>query len=54
MIFGLWGLKLIFLVVSRAISLLRLSRREDWWKDAEISRPGARIRHGGNSYARRP
>jgi hypothetical protein len=30
------GLKLIFLVVSRAMSLLRLSRREDWWKDAEI------------------
>ncbi|HYX62539.1 MAG TPA: hypothetical protein VE888_26380, partial [Streptosporangiaceae bacterium] len=34
----LWlaGLKLIFLVVSRAVSLLRLSRREPWWKDAEI------------------
>jgi putative transposase len=30
------GLKLIFLIVSRAVSLLRLSRREDWWKDAEI------------------
>ena len=30
------GLKLIFLVVSRAVSLLRLSRREAWWKDAEI------------------
>jgi putative transposase len=30
------GLKLIFLVVSRAASLLRLSRREPWWKDAEI------------------
>jgi len=29
------GLKLIFLVVSRAMSLIRLSRREDW-KDAEI------------------
>jgi hypothetical protein len=30
------GLKLIFLAVSSAMSLLRLSRREDWWKDAEI------------------
>ncbi|MGH3169618.1 MAG: hypothetical protein ACRDN0_27535, partial [Trebonia sp.] len=30
------GLKLIFLIVSRALSLLRLSRREAWWKDAEI------------------
>jgi hypothetical protein len=30
------GLKLIFLVVSRAVSLLRLSRREWWQKDAEI------------------
>src|SRR6201993_4185010 len=30
------GLKLIFLIVSRAVSLLRLSCRESWWKDAEI------------------
>jgi putative transposase len=30
------GLKLIFLVVSRAVSLIRLSRREARWKDAEI------------------
>jgi transposase len=49
-------LKLIFLIVSRAASLLRLSRRESWWKDAEIlmlrhqlavaerERPGARAR----------
>jgi putative transposase len=29
-------LKLIFLVVSRAMSLIRLSHRESWWKDAEI------------------
>jgi len=29
-------LKLIFLVVSGVMSLLRLSRREAWWKDAEI------------------
>jgi len=29
-------LKLIFLIVIRAVSLLGLSRREDWWKDAEI------------------
>jgi hypothetical protein len=30
------GVKLIFLIVSRAVSLLGLSRREWWWKDAEI------------------
>ena len=30
------GLKLIFLIVSRAVSLLRLPRRESWRKDAEI------------------
>jgi hypothetical protein len=30
------GLKLIFLMVSRAVSVLGLSRRESWWKDAEI------------------
>jgi hypothetical protein len=30
------GLKLIILIVSRAMSLLVLSRRESWWKDAEI------------------
>ena len=30
------GLKLIFLIVARAVSLLGLSRREWWWKDAEI------------------
>jgi hypothetical protein len=30
------GLKLIFLVVSRVMLLLGLSRREAWWKDAEI------------------
>jgi hypothetical protein len=30
------GLKLIFLIVSRAVSLPGLSRRESWWKDAEI------------------
>ena len=29
-------MKLVFLVVSRVMSLLRLSRREPWWKDAEI------------------
>jgi hypothetical protein len=50
------GLKLIFLIVSRVVSLLGLSRREAWWKDAEIlmlrhqlavagrERPGARAR----------
>jgi putative transposase len=30
------GLKLIFLIASRAVSVLGLSRRESWWKDAEI------------------
>ena len=30
------GLQLIFLIVTRAVSLLGLSRREAWWKDAEI------------------
>jgi putative transposase len=30
------GLKLIFLIVVRAVSLLGLSWREEWWKDAEI------------------
>src|SRR5580704_2196509 len=30
------GLKLIFLIASRVVSLLGLSRRESWWKDAEI------------------
>jgi hypothetical protein len=30
------GVKLIFLIVTRAVSLLGLSRREWWWKDAEI------------------
>jgi hypothetical protein len=29
-------LKLIFLIVSRAVSLLGFSRRESWWKDAGI------------------
>jgi putative transposase len=49
-------LRLIFLVVSRVMSVLCLSRRESWWKDAEIlmlrhqlavaerERPGARSR----------
>jgi transposase len=30
------GLMLIFLVDTRAVSVLGLSRREAWWKDAEI------------------
>ena len=30
------GLKLMFLVVTRVVSVLGLSRREAWWKDAEI------------------
>jgi putative transposase len=28
--------RLIFLIVFRVISVLGLSRRESWWKDAEI------------------
>ena len=36
MIFGLRGPKLIFLIITRAVSLLGLSRREVWRKDAEI------------------
>jgi hypothetical protein len=34
--FRLMGLKLIFLIVTRAVSVLGLSRQEAWWKDAEI------------------
>jgi putative transposase len=30
------GLKLIFLIVTRAVSVLGLSRQEPWWTDAEI------------------
>jgi hypothetical protein len=30
------GLNLIFFVFTRAVSVLGLSRRESWWKDAEI------------------
>jgi hypothetical protein len=30
------SLELIFVIVARAVSLLGLSRRERWWKDAEI------------------
>jgi len=30
------GLKLMFLVMTRAVAVLGLSRREAWWKDAEI------------------
>lgn len=29
-------MKLLFMIVSRAVSVLGLSRRESWWKDAEI------------------
>ena len=36
MIFGLTSVKLMFLMVTRAVSLLGLSRRAWWWKDAEI------------------
>jgi transposase len=36
MIFGLQACRLIFLIVSRAGSLLGLSRRGWWWKDAGI------------------
>jgi len=37
------GLKLIFVTVSSAMSLLRLSRREEWWKDAEIRAPRTQL-----------
>jgi hypothetical protein len=30
------ALNLIFLIVTHVVSLLGLSRREEWWKDAEI------------------
>jgi hypothetical protein len=30
------GVKLIYLIVFRAVSVMALSRRESWWKDAEI------------------
>jgi putative transposase len=30
------GLRLVFLIVTRAVSLLGLPCRESWWKDAEI------------------
>jgi hypothetical protein len=36
-------LKLIFLIVSRAVSVLGLSRREAWWKDAEIRAPRTQL-----------
>jgi hypothetical protein len=29
-------LKLVFLIMFRAVLVLGLSRRESWWKDAEI------------------
>jgi hypothetical protein len=35
--FRLAGLKLIFLIVARAVSLLGLSQREAWWKDTPLS-----------------
>jgi len=37
------GLKLIFLVVTRAVSVLGLSRREAWSKDAEICAPRTQL-----------
>jgi hypothetical protein len=37
------GLKLIFLIVTRAVSVLGLSRREAWWKDAEIRAPRTQL-----------
>jgi hypothetical protein len=37
------GLKLIFLIVTRAVSLLCLSRREWWWKDAEVRAPRTQL-----------
>ena len=40
------GLKLIFLVITRAVSVLGLSRREAWWKDAEILMLRQQLRGG--------
>jgi hypothetical protein len=37
------GLKLVFLAVSGVMSLLGLSRRESWWKDAEICAPRTQL-----------
>jgi hypothetical protein len=37
------GLKLIFLIASRVVPLLGLSRRESWWKDAEIRAPRTQL-----------
>jgi hypothetical protein len=31
------GLKPVFLIVSRAVSVLGLSRQESWWKDAPVT-----------------
>jgi hypothetical protein len=46
------GLRLIFLIVARAVSLLGLSRREWWWKDAEILISGdAADRHSWHDLA---
>ncbi len=51
------GLKLIFLIVTRAVSLLGLSRREVWWKDAEIlilrHQLGVALREQPRAHARR-
>jgi hypothetical protein len=39
------GWKLIFLVVLRAMSLIRLSHREPWWKGRrDLDAPSARCR----------
>jgi hypothetical protein len=44
------GLKLIFLIVTRSVSLLGLSPREWWWKDAEIvAGPGVACPAGRNA-----
>jgi hypothetical protein len=37
------GLRLIFVIVTRAVSLLGLSRREWWWKDAEMRLAAMRL-----------
>jgi hypothetical protein len=40
-------LKLVFLIVARAVLLLGLSRREWWWKDAEILMLRHQLASGG-------
>jgi hypothetical protein len=48
MIFGLWGLKLIFLIVTRGVSVLRTARADHWSRsrppDARVRLPKRQVR----------